>query len=472
MACPTSLSPLPPDLFSRTYSLATGPTSIIYRTHNQAIAVLDGDSAEVWRRIFDNHGNLDAAVEYIATNGTFEGDREQEARGVLEGFLRDLVQEHVLGERRPQTEITQFNSMRSAAVPENLEHAFKQTLAHNRVCCDLVLELTYRCNERCRHCYLPEHRSASELSLDEIDSLLHDFCDLGGCSVALTGGEILTRADILDVLALVGRSRLVPSLASNLLLLDESTLGAMVALCPRSVGCSIYSARPDLHDAVTRVPGSLNKSLRSIERLREAGISVVMKTPILKATAPHWREVEELADRLGCALQLDLSITARNDGKLTPLTERVTDPAIIQEIFSSRFYSLSYSGEQIAQMTGPCDEAGLCGAGAIGLTVGPSGEIRPCVGLNISLGNVRENGIAEVWRNSPFLREFGAIRAKDVEVCSHCKDFAMCFRCPGAWLAEHGSYRKPTEYACFLGHALARAQRDAHEISKRKEVKP
>ena len=229
--------------------------------------------------------------------------------------------------------------------------------------------------------------------------------------------------------------------------------------CPRSVGCSIYSARPELHDALTRLPGSLEKSLRSIRLLRDAGVPVIIKTALTRAAAPHWRELADLAHGMGCSLPFDLGITAQNDGRLAPLAQRVTDEVIVDEIFSSRYYDLSYSGEQAARMTRPHEFAGLCGAGAGSLAVGPTGEIRPCIALNVVLGSIRERRLGDIWGDSPFLREFEAIRAVDVEFRRECADFAMCSRCPGAWLAEGGSYLRPTEHACFLGHALARAQR-------------
>jgi MoaA/NifB/PqqE/SkfB family radical SAM enzyme len=453
---------LPKDLFSRFYRLKNGETTaIVYRTLNQAVATLDADSAEVWRRLFDADGDTAPALDYITQSGCFDGDPLSAARKVLADFLRDLEQTHLLGDQRRKHEIEQVNSLHcTVSVAENLENVFAQKMADEHLLYSLVVELTYGCNEHCVHCYLPENRKIANLTLPQLDALLAEFHELGGFSLLLTGGELLTRPDIAEIFALAKNHGFITSLVSNLTLLDDSTLQAIVDLCPRSVGCSIYSARPELHDAITALPGSFEKSLRSIRRLREAGVPVLFKTPLLQSTAPHWREVETLGHELGCGNQFDLSITAKNDGKLSPLAQRVTDSGLLNEIFSSQFYNLNYSGEQITLMNGPDEDAGLCGAGASSLTVGPDGEIRPCVGLNLAIGHYPEDTLTDVWRGSPFFKTFGTIRAKDVKECAECCDFAFCSRCPGAWHAEHGSYMHPTEYTCFLGHALGKAQRN------------
>jgi len=452
---------IPGDLFSRTYGLKSDClNSIIYRTRNQTVAILEGDSAAVWQLIWESNGEIDGALNYITRNGTFSQNAETEAAAVLRQFIAGLFQRKMLGEEIPQSNVTQINTLRgSVNSNENLQARFAQKLADNHIFYSLVFETTYNCNERCVHCYLPENTSITNLALPQVDGLFKEFHDLGGFTVLLTGGELLTRPDILEIFALVKKYRFLPSIVSNLTLLDDETLAAIIGLNPKSIGCSIYSTRPELHDAITKVPGSLEKSLISIKRLRDAGLPVVIKTPLMKATAPYWRELSALAVELGCAIQFDFSITAGNDGNLSPLAQRVTDTALIREIFTSEYFDLSIFNEQLAEARGPNPEAGLCGAGAIGLTIGPQGEIRPCIGLCLPIGEYPRDSLVEVWNNSPFFGEFSKLHAADVKECRECADFAYCIRCPGVWLAEHGSYTRPNEYTCFLGRQLADAQR-------------
>ncbi len=61
------------------------------------------------------------------------------------------------------------------------------------------LDLTYRCNERCIHCYL-DHEDHGEMTTTEIKSLLDQFAEAGVFFLTLSGGEILLRKDFFEIL--------------------------------------------------------------------------------------------------------------------------------------------------------------------------------------------------------------------------------------------------------------------------------
>jgi radical SAM protein with 4Fe4S-binding SPASM domain len=457
---------LQPGVFSRYYALPGGRcASVAYHTPSQSVVFFEGDSAEVWWRIFQAGGKTTKARDYILQNGTFGGNPAGEAEAALAGFVENLRTSKLIAPLLPERACHEAGtplepSVKSAVdVAENSELAISQFMADHRILYSLILELTYRCNERCVHCYLPEETRLPELSLHQIDALMHEFVVMGGLQIQLTGGEALFRKDFIGILGLAKKHCLVTSVTTNLTLLNDDILNAIVDLSPRSVGCSIYAARPELHDAITQVKGSFEKSVRSIRSLLGAGIPVIIKSPLMKTTAPHWREIEALAKELGCEYQFDLSITAKNDGKLSPLAHRVEDREVLTDIFSSRYYKLYVGDEPMSTMTGPSPEASLCGAGACGLAVAPDGTIRPCIGLTIPLGRWPDNSLGEVWHKSSFFAEFGSLKMRDISPCNNCPEFAYCSRCPGAWLAEQGDFRKPSPYTCVLARAWASVQR-------------
>lgn len=459
-------SRLQPGVFSRYYALPGGQcASVAYHTPSQSVVFFEGDSAEVWWRVFQGKGQTAKARDYILQNGTFEGDPESEAATALADFVENLRTSSLISPLLPERVGHEAGTLSEPSVKsavdatENPELAISQFMADHRILYSLVLELTYRCNEKCVHCYLPQETRLPELSLQQIDALMGEFVAKGGLQIQLTGGEALFRKDFIGILGLAKKHCLVTSITTNLTLLNNDILNALADISPRSVGCSIYAARPELHDAITLVKGSFEKSLRSIRSLRAAGIPVIIKSPLMKTTAPHWREIEALAKELGCEYQFDLSITAKNDGKLSPLAHRVEDREVLKDIFSSRYYKLFVGDEPMSTMSSPSPEASLCGAGGSGLAVSPDGTIRPCIGLNIALGQWPINSLGEVWHESPFFAEFGAIKLRDISPCNTCPELGFCSRCPGAWLAEHGDFRKPSPYTCALAHAWASVQR-------------
>ncbi len=60
------------------------------------------------------------------------------------------------------------------------------------------IDLTYRCNERCVHCYL-DHDDHGEMSTSEIKNLLDELASAGVFFLTLSGGEILLRKDFFEM---------------------------------------------------------------------------------------------------------------------------------------------------------------------------------------------------------------------------------------------------------------------------------
>ena len=61
------------------------------------------------------------------------------------------------------------------------------------------LDLTYRCNERCVHCYL-DHDDHGEMTTAEIKDLLDQMAEAGVFYLTISGGEILMRRDFFEIL--------------------------------------------------------------------------------------------------------------------------------------------------------------------------------------------------------------------------------------------------------------------------------
>lgn len=439
--------------FSRLYRFPDSIFAVAYHTPSRTVSLMEGDSAEVWWRIFG--GDLEAARRYILDHGSFVGDADTETNALLAEFLVGIEEGNLIaGPRNTPTTLSPTSSVMETVDPSlNPEQQIGQLMADRHVLYSLTLETTYRCNEKCVHCYLPDNTKLPELPLEQIDTLLGEFVMLGGLQLLLTGGEVGVRRDFADILALVKQHRLVVSINSNLTRMTDSLLADIIDLHPKSVSCSIYSARPELHDAITRLPGSFAKSLAAIQQLRAAGVPVSLKAPLMKHTAAHWREVESLAEELGCGFQMDLSITAKNDGGLSPLAQRVDDPAVLRDIYSSRHYLLTMMDEPVWQATAPpSPDIGICGAGASGLCISPDGAIRPCIGITEPLGHFPDNTLTEIWTQSRFFSRWAALRLRDIP-CGTCAKFTSCSRCPGAWHAETGSYTTPTPYNCSLASA-------------------
>ena len=116
------------------------------------------------------------------------------------------------------------------------------------------LDLTYRCNERCVHCYL-DHDDHGEMTTAEIKNLLDQMADAGVFYLTVSGGEIMMRRDFFEILEHARLRTFCIKLKTNGILIRKKEAQRFRELGVESVQISIYSHRPQVHDAITKMPG-------------------------------------------------------------------------------------------------------------------------------------------------------------------------------------------------------------------------
>jgi AdoMet-dependent heme synthase len=314
------------------------------------------------------------------------------------------------------------------------------------------LDLTYRCNERCIHCYL-DHQDHGEMTTAEIKDLLDQMADAGVFYLTISGGEILMRRDFFEILEYARKRTFCIKLKTNGILIRKKEAERIKALGVESVQISIYSHVPEVHDAITKLPGSLAQSIEAIRRLRAHGIHVIMANVLMLQNASDYAGVKALAAELDAQFIMDPTITPRMDGDRSILTLNV-DEAALREVF--RNGALVGNVEEFcAPPQGP-DEEALdmlpCSAGHTACYVSPYGDIYPCVQFPLPSGNVRRMKFIDIWRDSSQFKEVRSITLRDMATCSKCTHGPTCSRCPGLAYLE-GNMRGPSSQDCEKSYA-------------------
>jgi len=83
------------------------------------------------------------------------------------------------------------------------------------------LDLTYRCNEQCVHCYL-DHDDHGEMTTVEIKRLLEEMAEAGVFILTLSGGEIFMRKDFFEILECARAFTFCVKLKTNAVLIREA----------------------------------------------------------------------------------------------------------------------------------------------------------------------------------------------------------------------------------------------------------
>ena len=168
------------------------------------------------------------------------------------------------------------------------EFSLWHKVADQRVPLSFDLEITARCNNECRHCYinLPAGDMGAkrkELSLAEISDIADQAVALGSLWCLITGGEPLLRKDFADIYIALRRKGLLVSVFTNACLVTEEHVALFKKYPPRDIEVTMYGVTRETYEQVTRRPGSYAAFRRGLDLLISNGIKVRLKAMALRS---------------------------------------------------------------------------------------------------------------------------------------------------------------------------------------------
>ncbi|MCX4241962.1 radical SAM/SPASM domain-containing protein [Paraliomyxa miuraensis] len=329
----------------------------------------------------------------------------------------------------------------------------------------VVLDVTRRCNLRCRMCHTWRAPSEGELTLSELDALLSSLPRLVWLDV--TGGEPFVRRDAQELLGLAMQrppALQVLHFQTNGWATDR-IVEATAATRAQRTGVELIvtvsiDGPPSVHDAIRGRPGSFERALATLRALWALpGVEVHVGTTI---TPDNADAIDEL---LECLLDAVPGFHARRwhfnwaqvsrhfygnehvrawpkvppAGLLSRLRRRRGPPTGLVELME-QLYLLHLEFVQRGEPSGiPCQALRST------LFVSPEGELYPCHLYDRPLGNLREHDLATLWA-SPAV----AAARRDIEAlaCGGC--FSACEAYPALAGAPVATVRQTARRALTL----------------------
>ena len=341
----------------------------------------------------------------------------------------------------------------------------------------LDIEITSRCNLRCRYCYYFANPAVAYRDL-AAHEWLRFFSELGGLGVmdlVLAGGEPFIREDLPVLIGGIVRNRMRFSLLSNGGLITDA-LAAFLAATGRcdSVQVSVDGSRPETHDSC-RGSGSFEGAMRGIAALRRHGVNTAVRVTIHRGNVDDLEDtarllLEELrlpgfstnaAGYLGaCRMHADdvllgvrdrekamatlLSLSEKYPGRISANAGPLSEARMWREMEDARRRNAPPSGGRLT----------ACGCPASRIAVRADGAIVPCAMLpHIELGRINRDSLARIWLESvPLtrLRERHAIALTGFALCRGCPYVPWCTgNCPGLAYTLTGEVDHPSPDACL-----------------------
>ena len=326
--------------------------------------------------------------------------------------------------------------------------------------------VTKACNLRCLHCHAEARDAmADELDLKEAMHAIDEMVNLGTEALIFSGGEPLLRKEFILTLAEycvdVG---IISAMLTNGVLINHKVAWELKDAGIMAVGIPLDSSIPESHDKLRNVPGTFEKAVKAVKACLDVELEVVVTTMALKNTFDEIPKRIEFIANLGVeqAAVYDLVPVGRGKDVMDQAmsqTQRVSLIKYLQKMQEDNEMVFTMSGglplypEIVSEMhklndTKPRDlllkqfwiHAPVgCHAGVLYFSLRSNGDVYPCTFLPVKVGNIREQSLTDIWRNSKVLnelRERSMLKGK----CGECEYRETCGGCRGRAYACSGDY--------------------------------
>lgn len=366
-------------------------------------------------------------------------------------FLEELLREGIVSDDSAQ------DKDQAAHVEELIqEHCRKEHRLYS-VC----LELTYRCNERCIHCYVDDQTYQKELGFDQYKELLDELAEMGCMYLLLTGGELTLRPDFLQIAEYASEKGFLVDIYTNGYHVTEDMIRRMIALAPNSISFSFYGGDAQSHDAITCIPGSFEKSLKTMMIFKCAGIDTFIKSIALKQNYDSIEKLYRLGEMLDITVAVAKVVLPSHTGE-----KIASDYKLGTEQQQKGLLDLEqiYRGKEVVER-GWKPGMPFCSAGAYAVSIDPYGNVTPCNALKIPLGNILSQPIQEIWDHSIELMKANVPDGYLKKECESCEYLPFCNICLGMVIGPDGE-RIADDQTCLMAKAachIYQERRNDHE---------
>lgn len=351
-------------------------------------------------------------------------------------------------------------------------------------------EITRACALACVHCRamaIPK-RDPRELTTEEGFRLIDQVVEIGRPILVVTGGDPMMRRDVYDLLSYaVGRDLRVALSPSATALMTRRALEKIKQTGVHMLHVSLDGSEPAIHDTFRRVEGSYQRTVGILRDIVDLAIPLQIGTTVSRHNLDDLPRIAERVAALGATVwsvfflvptgraQADTMITPEEHERVyqwlaelsqtAPFHVRTTAAPAYRRIVLQRKQRESQASSGAAngwQLTGagysfragdaPTSRGVNDGDGFA--FVSHIGEVCPSGFLQLAAGNVREQSLVEIYRDSPLfraLRDRTQLKGK----CGRCDFRAVCGGSRARAYALTGDYHASDPSCTYVPKVLA-----------------
>jgi len=354
----------------------------------------------------------------------------------------------------------------------------------------VIWELTRACQLKCLHCRAEAQYKTDprELSLEEGKKLIDEIYEMNNPMLVFTGGDPLLREDVFDIAEYAVkkgvRVSMTPSATPNVT--KESIEKA------KEVGLSRWAFSLDgptaeIHDHFRGTAGSFDLTIERIQYLHELEIPIQINTVISRYNYDYLDEMAALVEKLQCVLWSVFFLVPTGRGqekdmispvehekvfiwlqelsKRVPFDIKTTAAQHYRRVFIQQKMKAEKNKENISYLdaltsqglTGSIDGLGRAPKGVNDgngfVFISHIGDVYPSGLLPIKAGNVREQPLAEIYRESTIFKD---LRNPDKYKgkCGVCEFRYVCGGSRSRAYAMTGDYLESEPFCVYVPKTL------------------
>jgi radical SAM protein with 4Fe4S-binding SPASM domain len=305
----------------------------------------------------------------------------------------------------------------------------------------MEIEFSRSCNFRCPYCYVPERSSLkNELSRREIRDVILQAKELGARKIIILGGEPTIYPHILEMIRFIGSQGLEVEMFTNGSRITAAFAKQLFEERVRVV-LKMNTFNKDIQEMLTGTKGSFELIQQAFQNLKKAGYPS--------------EEAFLAVDTVVCRQNVDEIVSMwqwLRDQDIVPYFEMITPQDNAKEsewlhVDSGRLHELfaeiaELDRSQYGQIWDPQPPllGNRCMRHKFSCLVGSQGDVMPCVGVNIAIGNIREQKLHDIIKDSEILEDLRDHTHTIKGQCRSCEKADMCYGCRGAAYQLTGDY--------------------------------
>lgn len=298
----------------------------------------------------------------------------------------------------------------------------------------VLFELTAQCNMNCIHCYLQNKHNSDQLSYHEIITMIDILYDKGILFLTFTGGEILTRSDFVDIYLYTKKKGFLVELFTNGYLFTDKIIEVLKKYPPLLIDISLYGANEATYYKITGIKGAFERIISNCKKIKQAGLRVSLKSPIMKDTVKELKEMKKIADEINVPFVYTFEICSTIDRCSNPKKLRVPLSDILKYEFEDYYEQVAQGireeateSDMIIKELSESKYIYSCNVALNSFVIDYQGKMLPCMKLRHKGIKLSYDNYDRIWNE---FRVYSQLMASDLYVCRGCSARYYCDICP------------------------------------------